>query len=111
MPESNGKANWTALLHRGDLTQGFTLARSEYKDRVRYDADRVRFLLGELDKAPFILDYDGDLIEHADDAAYAAWERATSPESLRPMDQVACEPHPLEHRPDVPGATGSQGGK
>jgi hypothetical protein len=77
LPESNGKANWTAILHGGDITEGFTLARSEYKDRVRYDADRVRFLLGELEKEPFILDYDGDLIVHADDVKYAQWQKAT----------------------------------
>lgn len=66
IPESNGKINWTAILHRGDLTEGFTLARSEYHDRVRYDADCVRHLLGELEIEPDILDYDGDLKRHAE---------------------------------------------
>lgn len=61
MPESNGKTNWTAILHNGDVTQGITLARSEYPDRVRYEADRVRWLLGDLDKKPFLMDYDTDL--------------------------------------------------
>lgn len=60
MPESNGRTNWTAILHRGDLSEGFTIARSEYPQRVRYEADRVRFLIGELEKEPFILDYDSD---------------------------------------------------
>ncbi|MDF8363319.1 MULTISPECIES: hypothetical protein [Achromobacter] len=64
MPESNGKSNWTAILHRkGDgLMDGphITIDRSEYPDRVRYEADRLRFLIGEIDKEPWILDYDAD---------------------------------------------------
>jgi hypothetical protein len=64
MPESNGKSNWTAILHRkGDgLMDGphVTIDRSEYPDRVRYEADRVRYLIGEIDKEPWILDYDAD---------------------------------------------------
>lgn len=58
MPESNGKTNWTAILHKGDITEGFTIARSEYHDRVLYEADCVRYILGELDEKPFILNYD-----------------------------------------------------
>lgn len=66
MPESNGKSNFTAVLTRKDLSgiesisAGITIARSEYPDRVRYEADRMRFLIGELDQKPFILDYDAD---------------------------------------------------
>ena len=60
MPESNGKSNWTAILHAGDIAHGITLDRSEYPDRVRYEADRARFLIGELKGEPFILDYDAD---------------------------------------------------
>jgi hypothetical protein len=60
MPESNGKTNWTAILHRGDISEGITLDRSEHPDRVRYEADRVRYLIGEIDKKPCILDYDAD---------------------------------------------------
>lgn len=60
MPESNGKTNFTAILHRGDIIEGFTIDRSEYPDRVRYEADRVRWLIGEIDKEPWILDYDAD---------------------------------------------------
>lgn len=59
MRESCGRTNWTASLFvkgRGD----FTIARSEYPHRVRYEADRVRWLIGELDTEPFILDYDAD---------------------------------------------------
>jgi hypothetical protein len=60
MPESNGKTNWTAILHNGDMASGMTIDRSEYPDRVRYAADRVRWLIGDLDKEPWILDYDAD---------------------------------------------------
>lgn len=62
MPESNGRSNWTALLHRkGDVYSGITIDRSEYPDRVRYEADRMRYMIGELDTEPYILDYDTDL--------------------------------------------------
>lgn len=67
MPESNGKTNYTAILRRtggdnllGSLSSGITIARSEYPDRVRYEADRMRYLIGELIHEPFILDYDSD---------------------------------------------------
>ena len=65
MPESNGKKNWTAILYRknqggflGGIGDGYTIDRSEYPDRVRYEADRVRYLIGEVKEPPFILDYD-----------------------------------------------------
>lgn len=73
MPESCGRENWTVMLRRKSapegadpherhtLLGGYTVCRSEYKDRMRYEADRLRFLLGEIDKAPWILDYDADL--------------------------------------------------
>ena len=60
MPESNGRTNWTAILHTGDNAEGFTIDRSEYPDRVRYEADRVRYLIGDLDVQPWITDYDAD---------------------------------------------------
>ncbi len=66
MPESNGKSNFTAILMRKDgqtiegMSNGHTIDRSEYPDRVRYEADRVRYLIGELSERPFILDYDAD---------------------------------------------------
>ncbi|EPG7941951.1 hypothetical protein N8Z01_00735 [Enterobacter hormaechei subsp. hoffmannii] len=63
MPESNGKANWTAILHRkgeGRCMDGFTIDRSEYPGRVLYAADRVRYLIGEKSERPSILDYDAD---------------------------------------------------
>jgi hypothetical protein len=62
MPETNGKSNWTAILHRkGEcISTGVTIDRSEYPDRVRYEADRMRYVIGELDKKPSILSYDGN---------------------------------------------------
>lgn len=60
LPESNGKSNFTAILHRGDISKGITIERNEYPDRVLYEADRVRWLLGELDNEPFVLHYDAD---------------------------------------------------
>lgn len=62
MPESNGKTNWTGILHRkGEcLSEGITIERSEYPERVRYECDRMRYLIGEIDQEPFILDYDAD---------------------------------------------------
>lgn len=64
MPESNGKTNWTAILHRKSdpIYEGccITLDQSEYPERVRYEADRVRYLIGELAEEPFILDYDAN---------------------------------------------------
>lgn len=63
MPESNGNKNWTASLYREtgdkfDVMGGFIIARSEYPDRVRYDADCLRHLIGEIKERPCILDYD-----------------------------------------------------
>jgi hypothetical protein len=64
MPESNGKSNWTAILHRKGypIWEGscITLDRSEYPDRVRYEADRARYLIGELEHDPDITSYDED---------------------------------------------------
>lgn len=62
MPESNGKTNWTAILHRkGEgMLDGITIDRSEYPGRVLYAADRARYLIGEKPDRPFILDYDAD---------------------------------------------------
>lgn len=69
MPESNGKTNWTAILYHknsedlfGGICDGFTIDRSEYPDRVRYEADRVRYLIGAIDWKPSILDYDSEKV-------------------------------------------------
>lgn len=62
MPETNGKTNWTAMLHRKGQHpwEGITIDCSEYPDRVRYEADRMRHLIGELADEPDILAYDAD---------------------------------------------------
>lgn len=65
MPESNGKSNFTAILHRKDakgfdIYDGYTIAQSEYPDRVRYEADCVRHLIGELSEQPEFWNYDAD---------------------------------------------------
>ncbi len=65
MPESNGRENWTATLRRVNPTDkwdhGFCFARSEYPERVRYEADSMRWIIGELAEKPDILAYDADL--------------------------------------------------
>lgn len=70
MPESNGRENWTATLRPkyavtgvdlNGLMDGFCFARSEFPDRVRYEADRMRWIIGELTEKPHILAYDADL--------------------------------------------------
>ena len=60
MPETNGKTNWTAMLHRKGQHpwEGITIERSEHPDRVRYKSDRMRHLIGELSEEPDILEYD-----------------------------------------------------
>lgn len=66
MPESNGKSNFTAVLMRkgahlfDGISGGMTISRSEYPDRVRYEADCVRWLIGELKEEPCIVDYDAE---------------------------------------------------
>jgi hypothetical protein len=64
MPESNGKSNFTATLKRKSAsmfdTDSYTFQQSEYPDRVRYEADCMRYLIGDLAERPDILDYDAD---------------------------------------------------
>lgn len=67
-PESNGKRNWTALLVRTEPLDGLVgtgggivIDRGEYWNRVAYAAERARFLIGERDTEPFILDYGDDI--------------------------------------------------
>jgi hypothetical protein len=67
-PESNGKRNWTALLVRVDPWDGLvgncggiSLARGELWNRVAWEAECTRFLIGERDTEPFILDYGDDI--------------------------------------------------
>lgn len=67
-PESNGKRNWTALLVRKEPWNGLrgnaggiTLAHGEFWNRVAYEAERARFLIGERDTEPYIMDYGLDI--------------------------------------------------
>lgn len=88
MPESNGKTNWTAILHRkGEgLMDGphMTIARSEYPDRVRYEADLVRHIIGELAEEPDILAYDADAHSgYKAQPAAAHGDESALPDNLR----------------------------
>lgn len=71
MPESNGRSNFTAVLHRKDskgldaFTDGFQFSRSEYPDRVRYDADFMRWLIGERVDNPDMWDKCYDMGKHS----------------------------------------------
>lgn len=67
-PESNGKRNWTALLVReekwGGLIGncgGISIAHGEYWNRVAYEAECAKLLIGERDTEPCILDYGDDI--------------------------------------------------
>lgn len=67
-PESNGNRNWTALLVRVDAWDGLVgsyggivIDRGELWNRVAYEAERAKFLIGERDTEPFILDYGDDI--------------------------------------------------
>lgn len=63
LPESNGKYNWTAILHRSNesFMNGITIDVSEFSDRVLYEADRMRFMIDEISVEPDIMDYDPNL--------------------------------------------------
>lgn len=68
-PETNGKRNWTAMIVRGEPWDGLigndggiTVSRGEFWNRVAYHAERARFLLGERDTEPHILDYGDDVM-------------------------------------------------
>jgi hypothetical protein len=67
-PESNGKRNWTAMIVRtekwGGLIAncgGITVARGEFWNRVAYEAERAKLLIGERETEPCILDYGDDI--------------------------------------------------
>lgn len=67
-PESNGKRNWTAQIVRvGGFDGlvgtggGITIAHGELWNRVAYEAERTKYLLGERDTEPHILDYGDDI--------------------------------------------------
>lgn len=67
-PESNGKRNWTALITRDHKWNGLigngggiTVAHGEYWNRVAYESERARFLIGEREKEPDIIQYGWDV--------------------------------------------------
>ena len=67
-PESNGKRNWTAQFVRAKPWKGLvgsaggiTIAHGELWNRVAYEAERARFLIGERDTEPHIRDYGTDI--------------------------------------------------
>lgn len=73
-PESNGNQNWTAMLVRKDRTWnglrgnagGITIARGEYWNRVAYNAERTKFLIGAVSTEPSIKNYMHDTKEPYD---------------------------------------------
>jgi hypothetical protein len=73
MPESNGKENWTVILYADKVWDGMTIDRSEYPDRVRYCADELRYLIGEISTKPYILDYDSDLCSNYAKQDFDKW--------------------------------------
>ncbi|WP_353889110.1 DUF551 domain-containing protein [Lelliottia amnigena] len=94
MPESNGKTNWTAMLHRKGQHpwEGITIDCSEYPERTLYEADRMRHLIGELADEPDILAYDAD--KHS---GYVAPGKADGNSPVIQDGWVACS----ERMPDV----------
>ena len=67
-PESNGKTNWTAMFVRTQPwdglrgnSGGITIDRGECWNRVTYNAERARFLLGERTTEPSIMAYGKDV--------------------------------------------------
>lgn len=96
MPESNGKSNWTAILYRksedgllGGIADGITIDRSEYPDRVRYEADCVRYLIGEIDKKPNILEYDSELHSgYVDPLEVQRMKQSATPIPIEELERV-----------------------
>lgn len=124
MPESNGKANWTAILHRDDISASFTIERSEHHDRVRYEADRVRYLIGELAEEPDILAYDANMLSpagwvhpcgvkaclHRPDESCPNEAACASPDGcLRLWPRDAQPAGPIKFPQDKPGMYGAAG--
>jgi len=109
MPESNGKSNFTAVLyHKGvegfDIfTDGFTIDRSEYPDRVRYEADRVRWLIGERAERPEMWDKGYDFDKHSgyvepDRSAPAEQQSAPAAQQDAPIPMILnCPKCGLQH--------------
>jgi hypothetical protein len=69
MPESSGAQNFTATLMRKGAsmfdTDQYIFSRSEYPDRVRYEADFMRYLIGERAERPELWDKSYDADKHS----------------------------------------------
>lgn len=70
MPESNGKKNWQAYFRRKNpegfkglvgSMGGICIAWGEAWNRVAYEAERARFLLGERTTQPNLMEYGEDV--------------------------------------------------
>lgn len=75
MPESNGKKNWQAYFRRKDESNfkgligsmgGICIAWGEDWNRVAYEAERARFLIGERKTEPNIREYGKDVLTPED---------------------------------------------
>ena len=98
-PESNGKRNWTALLVRVDAWHGLvgncggiTIDRGEYWNRVAYEAERAKLLIGERDTEPDIMDYGDDIKTPDEWAGEVRGGRAVQGPRRRPNVRAKQEP-------------------
>ena len=98
-PESNGQRNWTALLVRIEPWRGLvgncggiTIARGELWNRVAYEAECARALLGERDNEPHILDYGDDIKTPDEWAGEVRGGRAVQGPRRRPNVRAKQEP-------------------
>lgn len=99
-PESNGKRNWTAMIARVDPwgglvgnCGGITVARGEFWNRVAYEAERAKLLIGERDTEPCVLDYGDDIQTPEEWAGEARGGRA-----LRPNAKLSGPSGPQENQ-------------
>jgi len=97
MPESNGKSNFTATLMRKGAdffgTDHYTFSRSEYPDRVRYEADFMSYLIGERAERPEMWDKGYDFDKHSGYVAPLA-APALNPSEVRARFEIG--PMPVE---------------
>ena len=66
MKESNGNRWWTVNLTKDGnekAWEGFAVYQDKIEGRAEYEAAKLRFFLGLIEKEPCILDYDTDLLE------------------------------------------------
>lgn len=98
-PESNGKRNWTALLVRVDAwgglvgnCGGITIDRGECWNRVAYEAERAKLLIGERDTEPDIMDYGDDIHTPEEWAGEVRGGRPVRPNAKLTGDPLAGRP-------------------